>query len=81
MEEIETALAQTTLGQIDREEVIQLVRMADTNGDGVVDFNEFQVMWRTSPQLQTAASRIRRGFSSDLIEFIDGIDVAMVDAE
>jgi hypothetical protein len=55
------------LGAVDRAEVVELMRRADANGDGVVDFAEFVAEWRRSGAgggaAAAAADALRRGLS------------------
>ena len=68
LEELEAALGRTELGAVDRSEVIELMRRADANGDGVVDFAEFVAEWRESNAgggaAAQAAHTLRRGLSA-----------------
>ncbi|KAG7672229.1 hypothetical protein Ndes2526B_g06781 [Nannochloris sp. 'desiccata'] len=80
VEEIETALSQTSLGGgIDHADVLELVKRADSNGDGVIDFDEFVAEWRKEGALGAAhaAQRLKRGLASDTIKEMDieNIDV------
>jgi len=71
VEEIETALCQTPLGKgIDHAQVLELVKKADTNGDGVIDFDEFVTEWRKQGALGAAhaAQQLKRGLASDTIK-------------
>jgi calcium-dependent protein kinase len=71
LEEIEMALCQTPLGGgIDHAEVLELVKRADSNGDGVIDFDEFVAEWRKEGALGAAhaAQRLKRGLASDTIK-------------
>lgn len=69
VDEIEQALNKTGLGAVDHAEVLELVRRADTNGDGVVDFDEFVVEWRRKDgRVVEAAKRLKRGLTCDLDE-------------
>lgn len=74
IEEIEAAIRRSPFGfgPVDHEEVMELVRRADTNGDGVVDFDEFLAVWRQSGAggVAEAADVVRRGLSSAANEVI-----------
>jgi calcium-dependent protein kinase len=46
VEEIEAALARVVPDGVQHQQVLEFVRMADTNGDGVIDFEEFKALWQ-----------------------------------
>lgn len=73
VEEIEAALGQTSLGGIDHADVLELVRRADANGDGVIDFDEFVAEWRKEGALgaANAAKQLKRGLASSTLEEMD----------
>lgn len=73
VEEIEAALHRSPsgFGPVDHEEVMELVRRADTNGDGVVDFHEFVAVWRQSGGSAEAADVLRRGLSNAANEIFE----------
>jgi calcium-dependent protein kinase len=74
VEEIETALGQTSLGgSVDHADVLELVKRADANGDGVIDFDEFVAEWRKEGALGAAhaAKQLKHGLASNTLAEMD----------
>jgi calcium-dependent protein kinase len=79
VDEIEAALGQTSLGQtVDHNDVLEMVKRADANGDGVIDFDEFVAEWRKQGALgaANAAKELKRGLASSTLAEMD-IEILM----
>jgi len=65
VEEVEKALSRSPLGALDHADVLEYVKQADTNGDGVIDFSEFVEAWRAAGAggAVQASQALRRGLS------------------
>lgn len=68
IDEIEKKLNNTAVGPIDHEEILEMIKRADTNGDGVIDFDEFVAEWKQAGAggAAHAAKALKRGLPSDV---------------
>ena len=65
VEELQKALSQSSLGAVGISDVLEFVRSADTNGDGVIDFAEFVAAWKGAGAggAARASKALHRGLS------------------